>query len=114
MSMDDLCFYVVETVIERLKRAITEMFTEWENEPAYKVWEVIHRRKFRLDQLIGIGASAYAIVPILADEIGVPAYIHTHSPGGQRSGGCSGAPHSCHCACMWIQPTVCILLTRGE
>ncbi len=80
MSMDDLCFYVVETVIERLKRAITEMFTEWENEPAYKVWEVIHRRKFRLDQLIGIGASAYAIVPILADEIGVPAYIHTHSP----------------------------------
>ena len=57
MSMDDLCFYVVETVIER-EESHHEMFTEWENEPAYKVWEVIHRRKFRLDQLIGIGASA--------------------------------------------------------
>lgn len=80
MTVQDLCFSVVETVIEKLKRAITEMFTEWENEPAYKVWEVVHRRKFRLDRIIGIGAAAHAIVPVLAEEIGVPAFIHHYSP----------------------------------
>lgn len=80
MDLQNLCFFVVETVIERLKRAITEMFTEWENEPAYKVWEVVHRRKFRLDRIIGIGAAAHAMVPVLAEEIGVPSFIHNYAP----------------------------------
>lgn len=80
MDLPTLCFCVVETVIERLKRAITEMFTEWENEPAYKVWEVVHRRKFQLDRIIGIGAAAHAIVPIVASEVGVPAFIHHLAP----------------------------------
>jgi N-methylhydantoinase A/oxoprolinase/acetone carboxylase beta subunit len=80
MTLQSLCFFVVETVIDRLKRAITEMFTEWENEPAYKVWEVVHRRKFQLHRIIGIGAAAHAIVPILATEIDVPAHIHHYAP----------------------------------
>lgn len=80
MTLQSLCFGVVETVIERLKRAIKEMFAEWENEPAYKVWEVVHRRKFKLDRIIGIGAAAHAMVPVLAEEIGVPASIHHYAP----------------------------------
>lgn len=80
MSLQSLCFFVVETVMERLKRSISDMFTEWENEPAYKVWEVVHRRKFQLDRIIGIGAAAHAIVPILAAEIGVPGFVHHYAP----------------------------------
>lgn len=80
MSVTNLAFCVIDTVIDRLQRAIVEMFQEWENEPAYKVWEVMHRRKFQLHRLIGIGAAAYAIVPVLSEVMGKPCFIHRYAP----------------------------------
>lgn len=67
-------------MIEALRKSIQDMFHQWEDEPAYKVWEVVHSRKFRLDQVIGIGAAAPAIVPMLAAELGVKHFLHHYSP----------------------------------
>ncbi len=78
--LESLCRAVADRVIEALRKSIQEMFRQWENEPAYKVWEVVHSRKFRLDQVIGIGAAAPAIVPMLARELGVPHFLHRYSP----------------------------------
>lgn len=78
--LEGLCRVVADRVVEALKTSIRDMFLQWENEPAYKVWEVVHSRKFRLDQVIGIGAAAPAIVPMLADELGVNHFLHRLSP----------------------------------
>ncbi len=56
------------------------MFREWENEPAYKVWEIVHRRSFELDRLIGIGAAAELVVPLLAEKLGVAFTVHRVAP----------------------------------
>lgn len=71
---------VVEQVVERLQLLIEEMFREWEGEPAYKVWEIVHRRRFKLERLIGIGAAAGMIVPLLAGKLGVEYTVHRVAP----------------------------------
>ena len=78
--LDELCRYVTGKAIKALKESISHMFTQWENEPAYKVWEVVNRKKFVLDRVIGIGAAAPVIIPILADELKVEYFLHRYSP----------------------------------
>ena len=79
MEPEELEAAVVDTVIGRLRDSIQNMFKEWENEPAYKVWEVIHKRKFTLDKIIGIGAASRAIVPELARVMKIEPYIHRYA-----------------------------------
>ena len=79
MSKDELSTTVVTIVINRLQDVITDMFKEWENEPAYKVWEVINKRKFTLEQIIGIGAASRAIIPQLAETMQVNHLIHQYA-----------------------------------
>ncbi len=80
MDMGQLCSQIVADVTKRLFSAIKEMFLQWENEPAYKVWEVINQRKFTPDRVIGIGAAAPAMIPALAELMQVEYFIHTYSP----------------------------------
>lgn len=79
-SVDGLCRRVADEVVETLEGSIRDMFTLWEDEPAYKVWEVVHRRKFELHRVIGIGAAAPAMVPMLAKKMGVGHFLHRYSP----------------------------------
>lgn len=80
MPLDTLCRSIADRVVERLEQSIEDMFRLWEDEPAYKVWEVVHKREFHLHQVIGIGAAAPAIVPMLAERMKVPHFIHHLSP----------------------------------
>lgn len=75
-----LCKNIVDTVTHNLENAIKEMFTEWEKEPAYKVWEIINQKKFKPERIIGIGAAAQAIIPALAPKMGLDSFIHLYSP----------------------------------
>jgi len=80
IDLDTMNQHIVDIVTDRLITAIQEMFAQWEKEPAYKVWEVIHRRRFELHRIMGIGAAAEAILPILAEKMGVPLFLHKYSP----------------------------------
>jgi N-methylhydantoinase A/oxoprolinase/acetone carboxylase beta subunit len=79
-SLDELCRTVVERVMNALLKSIHDMFRQWEDEPAYKVWEVVNRKDFVLNQVIGIGAAAPVIVPLLAEKLGVNSFLHRYSP----------------------------------
>ncbi|MEN6349249.1 MAG: hydantoinase/oxoprolinase family protein [Syntrophomonas sp.] len=75
----DLSNQVIALVIDRLRENIESMFKEWENEPAYKVWEVVNKRKFQLHRIIGIGAAARPIIPLLAEQMQVDGFVHEYS-----------------------------------
>lgn len=79
MDLEYIIDQIAEKVTDHLMNAINEMFGQWENEPAYKVWEVIHRRRFELHRIIGIGAAAEAILPSLAQKMAVPLFVHMYS-----------------------------------
>jgi N-methylhydantoinase A/oxoprolinase/acetone carboxylase beta subunit len=80
LSLEGLCRSVADRVIEALEESIRQMFRRWEDEPAYKVWEVVNRKEFLLHQIIGIGAAAPAIVPMLGRKLGVKHFLHPYSP----------------------------------
>ncbi len=80
LDLAEVCAQIVDYVSNRLFTAVNEMFLQWENEPAYKVWEVINQRKFTLDRVIGIGAAAPAMVPALAEMMRAEPFVHPYSP----------------------------------
>lgn len=88
----DLCREVVDKTMGRLQETITGMFKEWEQEPAYRVWEIVNRRAFRLDRIIGIGAAAAVIVPRLAEELNIDYLVHQYSPVANALGSSAARP----------------------
>ena len=92
LTPEELSAAVVEQVVSRLQALVQGMFHEWEDEPAYKVWEIVNRRSFRLERLIGIGAAADRIVPLLAERIGVPCTVHRLAPVGNALGAAVARP----------------------
>lgn len=79
LDLEEVCTAVADIVTGKLARAIEDMFREWENEPAYKIWEVINQRKFAPDRILGIGAAAPAIIPVLAEHMQIPCEIHSYA-----------------------------------
>jgi N-methylhydantoinase A/oxoprolinase/acetone carboxylase beta subunit len=92
MDVETLCQQVVDMAVGKLYTLVEDMFAEWENEPAYRVWEVVNRRKFELDQIIGIGAAAQAIIPSLAEKMHLGSCIHHYAPVANALGACVARP----------------------
>lgn len=92
MELEKICPAVVNIVTAKLQKLINEMFAEWENEPAYRVWEVVNRKKFKLDQIVGIGAAAHAIIPQLAQNMNLEYSIHHYAPVANALGACVARP----------------------
>ena len=92
LDIETLCTEVENIVINRLQEAIQNMFQEWENEPAYRVWEVVHGRKFNVQEIIGIGAATGAIIPVLARKMGVDCIIPEYASVANALGACVARP----------------------
>lgn len=92
LDIDRLCSGVETIVLERLQTAIESMWREWENEPAYRVWEVVHGRKFDVQEIIGIGAASSAIVPHLAQRMQVECTIPAYAAVANALGACVARP----------------------
>ncbi|HHW91654.1 MAG TPA: hydantoinase/oxoprolinase family protein, partial [Firmicutes bacterium] len=50
----ELAQKIVRQVIGKLEASVNDMFTTWEQEPAYKIWEIINKRKVTPDRVVGI------------------------------------------------------------
>lgn len=92
LDIDTAAVLVVDQVVERLEKEIRAMWLSWENEPAYRVWEVVHGRRFELNEIIGIGAAAEAIVPVLAEKMGVECLVHPLASCANALGACVARP----------------------
>jgi N-methylhydantoinase A/oxoprolinase/acetone carboxylase beta subunit len=81
-----------DLVINQLQDSIQGMYREWENEPAYRVWEVVNGRRFEVHEIIGIGAAAQSIVPVLAKKMQVACYIPPLAAVANALGACLARP----------------------
>lgn len=64
---------VLEKTVQRIAGEIEAMFSAWEQEPAYRIWELQQRKKIRPQNLVGIGAASPALLPLLGKEMGCNA-----------------------------------------
>ncbi|MGE5423576.1 MAG: hydantoinase/oxoprolinase family protein [Ignavibacteriales bacterium] len=83
---------IIDTFVKLLLDEIHQMLKAWEMEPAYKVWEIVNRRKVKLERVIGIGAASPAIVPILAEKLGCVSFLHPYSAVGNALGAVIARP----------------------
>ncbi|QGT99435.1 Hydantoinase/oxoprolinase family protein [Candidatus Syntrophocurvum alkaliphilum] len=88
----EVCDKVIAKVINELTFAINNMFKEWETEPAYRIWEILNKKQFIPEQIVGIGAAANAIIPVVADNMGIDYEINQHSSVANALGACLSRP----------------------
>lgn len=88
----DLARAVVEEFIDMLCRNIQEMMRSWEQEPAYRVWEIVNRRRVKLDRVVGIGAPAAIVIPRLASRMGCQGFVTRLSAVGNALGAVVARP----------------------
>ncbi len=83
---------IVAEFIDRLLENIQQMMENWEQEPAYKVWEIVNRRQVNLTRVIGIGAASPAVIPLLADHMNCQGVVNRLSNVGNALGAVVARP----------------------
>lgn len=75
---DDVAEEVLNTFIAALDAKLEEMFKTWEEEPAYRVWQVVSQQKYRPSTLVCVGGPAQGLGAYWGEkkkwEVDIPAY----------------------------------------
>ncbi|MGE5416956.1 MAG: hydantoinase/oxoprolinase family protein [Acidobacteriota bacterium] len=79
-SVQQLAEDIVKEFVDLLQASVSDMLRQWEEEPLYKVWEIVNKRQARIDKVVGIGAAAPAFIPILAERMKCEGFLHEYSP----------------------------------
>lgn len=70
---------IIEQVTNRIVSEIRAMFTHWENEPAYRVWEIMEKKMVRPTIIAGVGGAAAGILPYVAQSMKSTPLVLEHS-----------------------------------
>jgi N-methylhydantoinase A/oxoprolinase/acetone carboxylase beta subunit len=79
MTPGEAAEMIVEKASLIIVRAIEDVFREWEEEPAYRVWQITRNVKFRPDNIVGVGGAANGLIPEVARLLGCRAIIPEHA-----------------------------------
>jgi len=57
-SPQDAAQKIIDAVVEKIVSEVKEMFREWEQEPAYRIWEIMKKEKLQAQNVVGVGGGA--------------------------------------------------------
>jgi N-methylhydantoinase A/oxoprolinase/acetone carboxylase beta subunit len=80
ISNEETARRIVSFVCEAIAREIGLMFTQWEQEPAYRVWEVLQKKKVRPNNVVGAGGGAAGFIAQIAARLGCSPVIPPYAP----------------------------------
>lgn len=69
LSVPEIAQQVMDLFVKTVVAEIENMYLEWEQEPAYRIWEVMQKRRIRPVNIVGVGGGAEGFVPQIAKEI---------------------------------------------
>jgi len=78
-SKEEAARRVVDAVVEKIAFEVNEMFMEWEEEPAYRIWEILQREKVRPENVVGVGGASPAFIPLVAKRLGAKGIVPPHA-----------------------------------
>lgn len=77
INVEQVAEQVINKVVDRITGEIKKMFLEWEQEPAYRVWEILHRHTLKPTMVAGVGGGAAGFSPLIAKNLGCrPTRLH--------------------------------------
>lgn len=71
---------IIDSVVDRIVSEIQAMFQEWEQEPAYRIWEIVKKEKLAAQNVVGVGGGAPPLVPLVAEKLGAKAIVPEYAP----------------------------------
>jgi N-methylhydantoinase A/oxoprolinase/acetone carboxylase beta subunit len=80
LSAMDAAGQVVALVVDSVTDEVNKMFLEWELEPAYRIWELLQKKKMRPDVVIGVGGGAAGFIPQVAQRLQCQPVIPPFAP----------------------------------
>ena len=83
---------IVDRVAQMITDAVNEMFFEWEQEPAYRVWEVLQEKKARPENVVGIGGGAKGLIAGIAKKLNANPVIPEYAEVGNAIGAAVARP----------------------
>ena len=83
---------IVDIAAEMVAQAVREMFLEWEQEPAYRIWEVLQKKKERPENVVGIGGGAKGLISRIAEKLNSRPVIPKHAEVGNAIGAAVARP----------------------
>ena len=83
---------IVDKTTLMIAEAVTEMFHEWEQEPAYRIWEVLQQKKERPQNVVGIGGGAKGLIMGVAAKLNATPITPEHSEVGNAIGAAVARP----------------------
>lgn len=73
--LHELATAIIETVAERIAAAVDSLKREWQEEPAYKVWEVLHPHEAHDFHTLVSGGGARGMKPALEKRLRNPVLL---------------------------------------
>lgn len=80
LSAGEVANKIVNLVVDTIVLEIEEIFLQWEREPAYRVWEVLQKRKERPSTVVGVGGGAAGFIVQIATRIECHPVIPPYAP----------------------------------
>ncbi|MDR7664868.1 hydantoinase/oxoprolinase family protein [Methanosarcina sp. Z-7115] len=83
---------IVDKATQMITKAVNEMFLEWEQEPAYRIWEVLQEKKARPENVVGIGGGARGLIAEIAKKLDAKPVIPEYAEVGNAIGAAVARP----------------------
>jgi len=80
LSSSEVAQRIINSVIDMIVQEIENMFTQWEEEPAYRVWEVLQKRKERPEVVVGVGGGAAGFINQIAAKLDGSPVLPPYAP----------------------------------
>ncbi|WP_027717241.1 hydantoinase/oxoprolinase family protein [Desulfovirgula thermocuniculi] len=80
LSPEGVAERIIRQVVETVVEEIENMFSSWEQEPAYRVWEVLQKKKVRPGTVVGVGGGAPGFISQIAARLGCSPVIPPYAP----------------------------------
>ena len=59
----------LDLVVSLIKEGVEKMYVSWQNEPRYRVWQLLNPKKTRLENVIALGGPSKPIGKLLAEKM---------------------------------------------
>jgi len=77
--LQELAIAIIDRVVDRIAEAVDSLKREWQEEPAYKVWEVLHPHETRAFQTLVSGGGARGMATALGKRLRTPVKLGAFS-----------------------------------